>query len=974
MFSGFLFNKPVSIYNNKTVLNEYIPKNKLESLLQNGIGIFYENDSYIKKEHGFESETQQFEKMLQKFNPKENCYKIKLRNNDHGHGRVKADDNATLSLFHRPTRYSLVKDTYVDIDIVSACQSVFRNIVKANNRLDEFPRLNEYIENRDELFARYQQRYDKPRDIIKKLFTMIGFGGSHKTWYNKFNVAYDNDEFIQQLNQEYYNLSDIIYANNPQIIIDVLKANPTRFVLDTNSESNPLSELNAKKRTVIALYYQDIERAIQETAISYLCQNKGLNLKEIVPCQDGFMILKQYMYSSLCDDISLVVKNVCSMNITFINKPFDDGFFIPEYFDRTIEEKKQKRIEVEEAKKQKRLHDDEKKEENKQKRLHDDLEKQQTKKQKTLDANTEKAAKKFERQLCIDRSKQLKDDMKAQEKEDSQFIPPKENEDDIDWDVSEASFASELKKHCFQNNIMFDGKGKDQIGYYFNCIYWKEIPMHNAELFNHFDALYEYYQEEVEKLVKAHDGDAKYLVWQHKIMYKLKALKSFNTRNNVIKIFKSDNYKSDVKWNQNTNIFVFENCIWSLDTQDFIMSDPNDYMNMSCGYTFNNEYFTDMEVQQSIHNAQEDIKQFINGIVKEENYEYLMKYMASFLKQDNKDETAHFFLGDGRNGKGTLTTLCKNALGSYWGELSTDYYVKSSTNADAPNQNLYNCRNARVLNTSETPSIGINNKPIYFIEDNFKRITGGDAIYARELGTKTTTYFTAGKCLIQLNLMAKFQTLGTSIRERIRIVPFPYTFCDVDDDRMLQNTPSEIKYKVKDKALKEKFNTKIYKQAMILLLFDYYSKYIESFEMTKSIESETSSYFISSSLKPFIEETYITCEDEKVSIEDIAKAYFGYSDRILSVKLLSEQLRECDFKVSKIRGYMYLVGYSLPEDIGSKTNKPQQTLFQLPRSFGHQQQNQSDDQGEEDFDIIPSKTLLISGNKPEKYKLGYVPK
>ena len=121
---------------------------------------------------------------------------------------------------------------------------------------------------------------------------MIGFGGSANKWFRTKNIENDNDVFIAELNAEYYNLSRIIYDANPQIINDILKAEPNRFI----HKSSPAELLNSKMRTTIAIFYQSCERYCQEAVISYLCSSKGFNLKDIVICQDGFMILQEMSY------------------------------------------------------------------------------------------------------------------------------------------------------------------------------------------------------------------------------------------------------------------------------------------------------------------------------------------------------------------------------------------------------------------------------------------------------------------------------------------------------------------------------------------------------------------------------------------------------------------------------------------------------------------------------------------------------
>ena len=155
MFSGFKLNKVPSIYNNKTVLNEYIPNNRLNALIQHNIGVdFLEND-YHRKELGIRNEMAYYNTLLSKYNKKENCYKIKLKNSPYVWGRVQPEDYSSLSVFRRTTRHSLCQDMCIDIDMKSCCQTIFLNLVRMNGISHNYPRLDEYVAQRDQLLSHY---------------------------------------------------------------------------------------------------------------------------------------------------------------------------------------------------------------------------------------------------------------------------------------------------------------------------------------------------------------------------------------------------------------------------------------------------------------------------------------------------------------------------------------------------------------------------------------------------------------------------------------------------------------------------------------------------------------------------------------------------------------------------------------------------------------------------------------------------
>ena len=239
---------------------------------------------------------------------------------------------------------------YIDIDMKSCCQTIFLNLVRMNGISHNYPRLDEYVAQRDQLLSHYGAKYGVDRDIIKRLFTGIGFGGSAKTWFAENNIEFDNDPFICELNAEYYKLADIIYDANKNMCEDIIKALPNKFA-DFNEPSALLSK---KKRTSMALFYQTAERYCQEAAISFLCHSKGFNLKDIVPCRDGFMVLGPLMYPTICDDYEKVVKNLFKIEVQFVKKEFDERFEIPAYIsDKGLQQAlKQQKKELQEAERQ----------------------------------------------------------------------------------------------------------------------------------------------------------------------------------------------------------------------------------------------------------------------------------------------------------------------------------------------------------------------------------------------------------------------------------------------------------------------------------------------------------------------------------------------------------------------------------------------------------------------------------------------
>ena len=115
---------------------------------------------------------------------------------------------------------------------------------------------------------------------------------------------------------------EIVYSANPQIKKDVLKQDKQKW---KNEEE--------AKRGVMGLWSQSIEKIIQEDCILYLVNKDIIRLEDTLPCQDGFMILKENDYDAICDELNAHIKDKYNVNISCIKKPFDEGIEIPEHDD-----------------------------------------------------------------------------------------------------------------------------------------------------------------------------------------------------------------------------------------------------------------------------------------------------------------------------------------------------------------------------------------------------------------------------------------------------------------------------------------------------------------------------------------------------------------------------------------------------------------------------------------------------------------
>jgi phage/plasmid-associated DNA primase len=588
------------------------------------------------------------------------------------------------------------------------------------------------------------------------------------------------------------------------------------------------------------------------------------------------------------------------------------------------EDAKKAKEEVKKAEKEVKEAEKETKEEAK---IREKKAKEAEKKAKEEEKKAKEEMKEAEKQ-AREEEKKAKEEIKKREKEDELRIKGlKQNEEkrrkdnemnidhcmnkDINWDLSEAVFAKQLKEVCFSDSpVITTGKDREMEAYMFNGVFWLPLSLHNAELQKkRFDDLYEFYSN---ALYDETDNISKKL-YLHLEGF-IKSLNSNKTRENVIKIFKKDHYEEKVIWNNNLELFVFDDKIYDLSKGCFVKPNKKDYITMTCGYSYDIPFGN--KGGESYEEIRADIVEIFKTIIDDDaENTHILKVLSSFLIQINKEEKAYFWLGSGRNGKGTITTICSNALGKYWGELHTEYYTTAKQRADEPNQNLYNCRNSRVLNTSEIAGENSRGGKTMFLNDNFCRITGNDVINARELGTKNVASFKAGKVLIQLNNMPTFSNLSKStsnINERVEIHNFKYSFTNKTE--LLEAEP--WKYKMVNTSIKTKFQSPTYRRVMIDILFENYKEYLKNgLAVPTSIVAYTNKYLSGETISGLIENSFCRgVGTDRIHLGKIQFVYENERTKKIGVNKLQKELKDNGFDVRQTApGCFYLYGFKEEE-------------------------------------------------------------
>lgn len=254
---------------------------------------------------------------------------------NHGWGRINARDSLSLSLFHRPTRHTVSMKEYIDFDMVNCQIQILMELAKKSGiNVDG---LKKYCENPKKLRAEIVEYYNL-KDIItedgyvlkameqaKKLPLRLGFGGTIEEWRKEY-VRNDIPDMplILKIKREIEEVSIKIVECNPHIMADLEKYKKD---FDKKTEAG-------KRRSLVGSFAQTFERLLQEECIAYLVRTyKRVSLRDIVPCQDGFMVLRKQLEDvhipDLLHSFSTIIHNKFDLNMTWVVKDFDEAYHIP---------------------------------------------------------------------------------------------------------------------------------------------------------------------------------------------------------------------------------------------------------------------------------------------------------------------------------------------------------------------------------------------------------------------------------------------------------------------------------------------------------------------------------------------------------------------------------------------------------------------------------------------------------------------
>lgn len=257
------------------------------------------------------------------------------------YGRYYADENLMLPCMYQKSslRATLFANTEYDIDIVNAHPTILQQlyIKTTGNNKDVIPYLTEYVENRDAVIDKIKinpeaiERYNADnkdnktkKDLVKKLFTIVIYGGSIKTWMKDYNL--EKCDF--DLNGTYNKFSKEIKSITSALL------NNDKFADMVNDIKQ---EFNADKKAIhngriLSVIMQEEERKIVMLMMDVFAKSKTFISSAYI--YDGFQVRKNDLSPKAPKDTKKIngmlaygmeeIKKELGYSIKFISKPFND--------------------------------------------------------------------------------------------------------------------------------------------------------------------------------------------------------------------------------------------------------------------------------------------------------------------------------------------------------------------------------------------------------------------------------------------------------------------------------------------------------------------------------------------------------------------------------------------------------------------------------------------------------------------------
>lgn len=337
--------------------------------------------------------------------------------------------------------------------------------------------------------------------------------------------------------------------------------------------------------------------------------------------------------------------------------------------------------------------------------------------------------------------------------------------------------------------------------------------------------------------------------------------------------------------NQNQKLIGFKNGVYDLETGTFRKGEVADKVSMTTGYDYEH---IDTDIDYDYNYSQQYLEDLFDGYFKNaETAHYFKKHLGSILEGGNKEEKCYFWVGSGRNGKGTTDTMLRKALGNYYQQLNNNFFTIAEKHTNSPHPEIVDLENSRMTMTHEPEGT------TKYLTSKFKSLSGGDPLKARKLQENNHHEFIPTfKPIIQTNHLPNFTDCDFGLLQRIIVIQFEYKYVDV----VTNKGEKQIDINLKDKLAN-----------MNMGFFHFLTKYYKLYKEEglippKDIVCSINDYKKDvDSVKTFMDEAVVATDNDKdrISSADLLYAHNSWSMNKLDKGRFAKRLTCIGFEVKQ---------------------------------------------------------------------------
>ena len=729
-------------------------------------------------------------------------------------GRIYANYGIGMTSFRVFTRETLCHDIYTDFDGYNMQPSIIYQICKANDL--PCANLKQYCENRESVLETTMKKYGVERNIAKKLYTRLCFGGTFKGW--KYDNGIDRNvqpsPFISDYANELQIVIDKVYEENPDIV-KLCKAKNKKYLPSFNTTEvklidNEKDKLLDEKRSVMGIFSQHTECSIVSKIIVYMKEYTKL----LQHPSSSSVMTGSYEY----DGFRLYTKNVLAYKSQDENDNAISGIEAVLKLLNTIT------IEL------------------------TGYDIQWTHKP----CNTKNIGDLTKEMNKIQSNKCTQDDIlkRLEELEGGE----------------DTSRAMEIIDKC-KDEIFFQEAKNGGVWFIWNSdenLWVNSSSIIHSKIIKHFCNPIE---EELQSIVKNYEKEAndidsitELFTKKEKKIHRLgtkmlKRSKSTAGLQSTIKMLETQCYIQDFERDQNIDVLGFTNGYLNYKDKTFNSYVAKDRITLTTKYPFDVSFLpkgwkneTDIkpiatDVKQQIDEVREI---FFNKILPEKEVrDYVLYILATTLTGHNLHKF-HIFNGGGRNGKGVLSSFMSIILGS-------NFYNESS-----PEMILHNNRPVDPNSPTSAMCMMDYKRVVYFKEpkstkkyDNefIKKLTGGDELSIRNMyGAENRPMNNHSTTIVECNSRLMFHG-EVQLAERMRVVDVEFVSSFVDNQKDFDTYEKAGKYVFWMDAVKtSKENQNRLKLAGLSILLEYVDMFYQNnfttdFMCPEKVKIRTKDYF-----------------------------------------------------------------------------------------------------------------------------------